>query len=731
MAKNILIISVYSLVSMMLGVLVSGMDAQDTVPLKVEKEPIQVRVHLVNIEARVTRDGVPVKDLTRDDFVLKESGEEKEIAFFYYVDAPSRLVDQKSRSSEGSRAPLTSESEQGTEASDLPVPVSDNADESDPTWIHIVAETADPIEFRRTAKAIRRFINEDMQPGFYISLGGMPFTDNRRILLSTLTRLEGGPYGEGSGIDPSMVHLKDLEMMRNIAIAIPFAPDIISIEDALQTTAVFDGPLEEAPVIGVETVSRQIRFFGELAMLRYMDLVERMALLPGRKSIVVFRNGLRLDHETEPILDQLLSVAARNRVSFYTVDSRGLDVISPVKDLRYPLAWSRGRLEKYLPDPMGETTRRREAEQGLVVLARETGGYAVLDSNNLGQILNRVVDDSFSYYVLGYYPENFSHNGRFRKIEVALREKKDCHVAAVRGYTEPKTLRLQSRAERLVSLRKSLQVPDRNELEVQVEPEIFAGPDGNPILFVSAGAGARQFDMKRNSRRTKVEGEILIQIVNRFSQKIPLYHNGEIKEEFDNRDLDNGSNPGINYQTVLPISPGFYDLRVIIRDNRTGKYGVKNTSFLVNNFRSGSVPSSLLLTRHTTASLKKKDVEPEDWHSIILTAGDKGYFPQPDPEFRKGEIVHVLFHLYHPTEADRAWADKGMQIGVFQNNVPVVGISAFGQVFMENGEDLIRYSAMLDTSSLTPGEYSFMALLPNYENRKVPHLEEVFSVVKD
>ena len=68
-----------------------------------------------------------------------------------------------------------------------------------------------------------------MQPGFYVSLGGMPFTDNKNILLSTLDRMEGKPYGPGSGIDPSMLHLEDLETMRNIAQPIPFAPDFISI----------------------------------------------------------------------------------------------------------------------------------------------------------------------------------------------------------------------------------------------------------------------------------------------------------------------------------------------------------------------------------------------------------------------------------------------------------------------------------------------------------------------
>jgi VWFA-related protein len=702
---------------------------QDEAEVNAE-DPIQVEVHLVNIEARVSENGEPIRDLTRDDFILKEGGEEQEIAFFYYVDAPASLEPEIERPGKNSPSPELPEDNNvsGIDAESIPATESVAEESLDPSWIHLVTEAADPVEFKRTAAAIRKFVQEEMQPGFYVSLGGMPFTDNREILLSTLDRMEGKPFGSGSGIDPSLIHVQDLEIMRDIALSIPFAPDIESIEDALQTTAVFDGPIDRAPVIGVETVNRQIRFFGELALMRYMDLVERMALLPGRKSIVVFRNGLRLDHETTPVLDRLLSMAARNRVSFYTVDSLGLDVISPVKDYRYPMAWSRGRLENYLPDPMKETTRRREAEEGLVVLARETGGYAVLDNNNLGSIFTKVAEDAFSYYVLGYYPENFTNGGRFRKIKVSLKDDRDYDITAIRGYSEPKKLRLQSRAERLVSLRKTLQSSGSGDLNVQVEPEVFAAPDGSPVLFVSAGVPVREFDLKKGTKQSRVEGEILIQIVNSFSQKIPLYHSGRIKERFDNSRLHDKDGPFINYQTVLPLSPGLYEIKVIIRDSRSGKHGMKSSSFLVQDFHSDSVPSSLLMTRYITSGSKVKK-DSDDWHGRILSAGETGFYPQPDPEFRQGEIVHVLYHLYHPTAEDREWAKKGMQIGIYIDDAPVSGVAAFGQAFIDCEEDVIRYSAMIDTSTLGPGEYSFFALLPNYKQRNIPHLEEDFLVV--
>ena len=216
--------------------------------------------------------------------------------------------------------------------------------------------------------------------------------------------------------------------------------------------------------------------------------------------------------------------------------------------------------------------------------------------------------------------------------------------------------------------------------------------------------------------------------MSQFSQNIPLYHSGKLEEDFDNSLINDTHGPSLNYQTVLPLSPGLYELRVIIRDSRSGKYGVKATSFLVNNFRGVSVPSSLLMTRYTTSS-KKKGPDSDDWYRIVLSAGGTGFYPQPNPEFRQGEIIHVLFNLYHPTIQDREWANNGMKIGIFREGQPVAGIRAQGQAYMDTDEEVIRFSAMVDTSSLGPGDYSFLALLPNYEKRKVPHLEEAFSVV--
>jgi hypothetical protein len=78
-----------------------------------------------------------------------------------------------------------------------------------------------------------------------------------------------------------------------------------------------------------------------------------------------------------------------------------------------------------------------EAENNdLRLLARETGGIAVVDSNNLDAGMRRIADDMQAYYVLGYYTTNTTFDGKVRKISVRLKASGET-IRARREYRAP------------------------------------------------------------------------------------------------------------------------------------------------------------------------------------------------------------------------------------------------------------------------------------------------------
>jgi VWFA-related protein len=121
----------------------------------------------------------------------------------------------------------------------------------------------------------------------------------------------------------------------------------------------------------------------------------------------------------------LLTTANRANVSFYPIDVGGL---------RGP---AEGRADVgSANEAVARNAAAHDSLDTLRVLADNTDGYAVVNTNDLNAGVRRVSDDLSSYYLLGYYSTNPARDGKFRRIEVKLKAK-DVSVSARRGYYAP------------------------------------------------------------------------------------------------------------------------------------------------------------------------------------------------------------------------------------------------------------------------------------------------------
>lgn len=117
----------------------------------------------------------------------------------------------------------------------------------------------------------------------------------------------------------------------------------------------------------------------------------------------------------------MLDAANRANASFYPVNPRGLAVFdSPIGPDR-PLS------------PAEDRARLRARQHSLRTLADLTDGLAVVNTNNLTENLQRVVEDLSSYYLLGYYASGVKMDGKFHNIRVRV-TRPGVAVRARRGY---------------------------------------------------------------------------------------------------------------------------------------------------------------------------------------------------------------------------------------------------------------------------------------------------------
>jgi VWFA-related protein len=139
-------------------------------------------------------------------------------------------------------------------------------------------------------------------------------------------------------------------------------------------------------------------------------LVQLLAPLPGRKTVVLFSEGLQITNSTVDRWGRLTDEANRQNVSFYTFDAQGLRVQSDQAAMGRLLRPSFGT--GYSSGLYGDDLERRNeallggTTHGLGELASSTGGQYISNTNNLTDAFARVNEDRRSYYMLSYSSTN-------------------------------------------------------------------------------------------------------------------------------------------------------------------------------------------------------------------------------------------------------------------------------------------------------------------------------------
>ncbi len=127
-------------------------------------------------------------------------------------------------------------------------------------------------------------------------------------------------------------------------------------------------------------------------------------LREGRKTLLVVSRGIPLlfDISLEPDFQALLRQANRGNVIIHTLDPRGLGQGIYVH----------------------ETLHR---------LSADTGGQAIVNTNDLSKGLARVIRDASHHYLIGYAPTRELNDGKFHKIAVKVK-RRGAKTVARRGY---------------------------------------------------------------------------------------------------------------------------------------------------------------------------------------------------------------------------------------------------------------------------------------------------------
>jgi VWFA-related protein len=529
---------------------------------------------LVQVDAVVTDGkGRNIADLAADDFQVLIDGKLQPLTHFSYV----RL---------STAAPTTAAVRAAKSGPVLPPPPSAQLRPEDVRRTIVIMVDDLGLSFESMAfvrSSLRKFIENQMEPGDLMAVlrtgtgsGALQqFTSDKRILLSVIDGLRWNPRGRsGVSVFEPYGRFSDLEQLNGRA----------------------RGGDSQSLDFRYEIQNEMISTVGTLGAVSHT--IDALREMPGRKSIVLFSDGLIMFRppgagpdiegyegfdEVRAAMRKLIDRANRAGTVIYTIQATGLEPAQLDAADRVGGAGGDPRRLAQLTQ-VGRIGSRdwllNASQQGLAYLADETGGLAYDNGNSLNFGLERMLEDQKGYYLLGFRPPQdlfLEKHGKpdFHGLVVKV-ERAGLHVRSRTGFfgetddqvavQKPRTAVDQMRAAMLspfhsadVHLRLTALYEEtpkhmpvvRNLLHIDARDLTWnTGPDGTTatLQVIAAATGA---------------GDVALETVSR--QYVLTVPQGQLTRVI---------REGAIYTLDVPVPKrGAYQIRVAVRDDASAKVG--------------------------------------------------------------------------------------------------------------------------------------------------------------
>src|SRR4029079_12936331 len=124
--------------------------------------------------------------------------------------------------------------------------------------------------------------------------------------------------------------------------------------------------------------------------------------LPEQKSLVLFTSNLRLNGtDNNAQMRATTNAAVRANVQIFPVDARGLVARAPLGDANQRSPGGIGMFTGALAQQ--QVARLQRSQDTFYALAKDTGGKALLDYNDLSLGIRQAAEAQSSYYLLAFY----------------------------------------------------------------------------------------------------------------------------------------------------------------------------------------------------------------------------------------------------------------------------------------------------------------------------------------
>jgi len=334
-----------------------------------------------------------------------------------------------------------------------------------------------------------------------------------------------------------------------------------------------------------------------------------------------------------------------------------------------------------------------DAHMGLRQLSSSTGGLAILNRNDFNAGLDRIVETSDAYYLLAYTPSDSNFKNDFRKVTIKV--KNGYKVYSRSGYFAHEDRAQAEPATRQDQLLAAIKSPLARK-DVGLDAEVLykaAGPD----------KGAIGIDLVIDPRKISFDQVGLLHGTNLDVAGFVFDELGKLRGGFSQtlipslsaQEYEQVMTGGLTYSQNTELPAGIYQIRLAVRDNKTGALGTVSRYLEVPDLAKGRfTASSLMLGTAPPGEMKVGEPTPISANRRIP---------------RKNDLRYAVF-IYNAKVKD----------GKPQVHAQMV-ISQRGQVIFKGAEDVVPFTGnnasqpvkvgQLGLSKVKPGRYTISIVI--------------------
>ncbi len=568
---------------------------------------VNADIVLTNVVVRDKRTGQVMDGLKQSDFTLLENGKPQKLTSFDFQNVDEIATLNEKGTAMGSAGALASNvlTKDGTV---------NEAALRNHRLIVIFFDliSMQPEDLERAVAAAKQYVNTKMGPADLVALVSLAtsvtldqdFTTDKKALLTGLDRYSGI---EGQGFQ--------------------LGNEGGSTAGTSDTSADFTADESEFNALNTDR---------ELYAIQ--TIAQSLSRINQKKAMLYFSGGLtRQGIENQASLRAATNAAVKSNLSIYSVDTQGLEAMTPVGDattgsLRGTAAYNGVSMQNQLDSNFA-------AQETLSTLSADTGGKAFFDTNDFAPAFAQIQRDTAAYYVLGFHSTNTVRDGAFRKLTIKVNVP-NAKLEYRPGYYAPADYKHSNAEDRERQLEQELasELPS-TDVAIYMQALYFRMDRDRYFVPVELIVPGSQIPFQKGGSKDKATLDVIGDVKDAAGHVVA---NARDKVKLSVDESQQVRSRNIQYSTGFTLAPGKYHVKFVVRENIDGKMGSFEADIVVPDLTKLPLRmSSVVVASQRIADNSKKNDNP------LIRDGEQ-WVPNVAHVFRQDQKLYFLYEVYDP-----------------------------------------------------------------------------------